>query len=261
MAQTINLWNDETIDATLTLPDMEVFAPYAPALLVIPGGGYGFVCMESEGVPIAKRFTELGFRCFVLKYRVAPNAYPLPLLDAMRAMKYIRFNAEKFRIKADMVAAVGFSAGGHLAASLGTITESVSINNGDKLDEISPIPNALFLSYPVITAFEQCHLGSVKNWAGKDIPTEEDKQLFSLEKNVTEKTPPAFLWSTIEDTLVPYQNSLLFFEAMRAKGRPAEIHIFPHGHHGMQLGYGRRDIALWPEMARRFVLDSCDFTF
>lgn len=260
MAEIINLWRDESVGATLTLPDMAPYAPVAPAMLVIPGGGYGCVCMASEGTPIAARFTELGYRCFILTYRVKPYAYPAPLQDAVRAMKYIRGNAAKFRVNPAMVAAVGFSAGGHLAASLGTLWDTVDASDGDALDAIDPVPNAIALAYPVITGGEKAHRGSVLNWVGHE-PSAEDIALFSLEKHVTEKTPPTFLWSTIEDNLVPCENALLFFEAMRTAKRPCDLHIFPHGHHGMQMGYGRRDIALWPEMARNFTTDTCGFAF
>lgn len=260
MAETIKLWRDESIEATLTLPEMETFAPIAPAMLVVPGGGYGGVCMSSEGTPIAKGFTDLGFRCFILTYRVAPHSFPAPLQDAMRAMRYIRANAKKFRIKPDMVAAVGFSAGGHLVGSLGTITSHVNADDGDELDAYDPVPNALVLSYPVITAGPFCHEGSVKNWSGHE-PTEEDRSLFSLEKQISDATPPAFIWSTIEDKLVPCENTLLFFQAMKAAGRPCDMHIFPHGHHGMQFGHGRRDIALWPKMVKSFTTDTCGFSF
>lgn len=260
MAETIKLWRDELIEATLILPEMQPFAPLAPAMLVVPGGGYGGVCMQTEGHPIAERFTQLGFRTFILTYRVAPNPFPAPLQDAMRAVRYIRANAAKFRIKPDMVAAVGFSAGGHLVASLATITDHVNADDGDELDAFSAIPNAVVLSYPVITAGPLGHEGSVKNWSGHE-PTEEDRELFSLEKHITDATPPAFVWATIEDKLVPCENTILFFQAMKAAGRPCDMHIFPHGHHGMQLGYGRRDIALWPEMVKNFTTDTCGFSF
>lgn len=260
MAEIVNLWRDASIGATLGLPDIQPYAPKAPAMLVIPGGGYGCVCMDSEGIPIARRFTELGFRCFTLTYRVAPHHFPAPLQDAVRAMKYIRGNAGKFHIDPRMIAVVGFSAGGHLAASLGTIWDTVDASDGDEFDAVDPVPNAMALSYPVITGGEKAHRGSVDNWSGHKA-TAEDISSFSLEKHVSEKTPPTFLWSTIEDTLVPCENSLLFFDAMRKAGRPCDLHIFPHGPHGMQLGYGRRDIALWPEMVKNFTTDTCGFAF
>lgn len=260
MAEIIKLWRDESIEATLTLPEMEPFAPFAPAMLVVPGGGYGGVCMSSEGTPIAKGFTDLGFRCFILTYRVAPHPFPAPLQDAMRAMRYIRANAQRFRIKPDMVAAVGFSAGGHLVGSLGTITSHVNADDGDELDAFDPVPNALALSYPVITAGPFCHEGSVKNWSGHE-PTKEDRNLFSLEKQISDATPPTFIWSTIEDKLVPCENTILFFQAMKTAGRPCDMHIFPHGYHGMQFGHGRRDIALWPQMVKNFTTDTCGFSF
>ncbi len=263
MQSSIGLWRDDSLGATLALPEMAPYAPYAPAMLVIPGGGYHFVCNSTEGIPVAERFTQLGFRCFTLKYRVAPaGIFPAPLQDAIRAVRYIRANAERFRIRPDMLAAVGFSAGGHLAASLGTIADQVDASDGpdDPLAGIDGVPNALLLAYPVITGGEFAHRGSVDNWTGA--PTAgKDNDLFSLERHVSAATPPAFVWSTVEDGLVPCENALLFFNAMRKAGRPCDLHIFPHGGHGMQFGYGRRDIALWPEMARNFLTDTCGFTF
>lgn len=261
MAEKAKLWKDGSIGSGLILPEMEPNAPLAPAMLVVPGGGYHCVCHATEGVPIAERFTDLGFRCFTLDYRVAPHAFPEPLRDAMRAVQFIRANAGRFHVRPGMLAAVGFSAGGHLVASLGTIADGVDAGDGDDLDAFSAVPDAAILAYPVITGGKFAHLGSLKNWAGKEAPGEEDIALFSLENHVSASTPPAFVWSTIEDQLVPCENTLLFFDAMRKAGRPCDMHIFPHGHHGMQMGYGRRDIALWPEMARNFLTDTCGFAF
>lgn len=260
MPNKIKLWPDGKDEATLDLPSFLPYAPVAPAMIVIPGGGYGCVCTDTEGGPIAKRFEELGMRCFILNYRVAPSPPRAALEDAARAVKYVRANSERFRINPNMIAVCGFSAGGHLAASLGTISSSVCAKCGDGLDDASPVPNAMVLSYPVITGMEFCHFGSLKNWSSRE-PSDEDRDLFSLEKHVTKDTPPAFAWCTAEDAVVPCENTLLFFDAMRKASRPCEIHVFPHGGHGMQLGYGKRDIALWPEMAKRFLLETCGFTF
>ena len=261
MSEKTKLWKDESIESGLILPDMEPYAPLAPAMLVVPGGGYGTVCHSTEGVPIAARFTQLGFRCFTLDYRVTPHTFPAPLQDAMRAVRFIRANAERFHIRPGMLAAVGFSAGGHLVASLGTISQDIDADDGDDLDGFSAVPDAVILSYPVITGGGFAHQNSVKRWSGKEAPTDDDIALFSLENHVSAATPPAFVWSTIEDELVPCENTLLFFDAMRKAGRPCDMHIFPHGRHGMQMGYGRRDIALWPEMARNFLTDTCGFAF
>lgn len=242
-----------------------------PAVLVIPGGGYWCVCESTEGGPIANRFDELGYQTFVLSYRTAGdfqdnNAdraahYPplAALEDAVRAMRLIRGNAAAWGVEPSAIAACGFSAGGHLSAALGTIADAVPALNGDQFDAFCPVPDALLLCYPVILSNEYGHVGSRKNFfGGRDTSTAEDL-LFSLDRHVTEKTPPAFLWTTLEDTTVPMENSLAFLSAMRGRKRPCDLHAFAHGPHGMQLGYGRHDIANWPQLASDFLRDTCGF--
>lgn len=259
--ETIRLWPDSDIPSSLTRhirPDDIV----RPAVLVIPGGGYEVVCEEMEGSPIANRFDELGYQTFVLNYRVAPNnPWPATYDDAVRAMRLIRGRAVEWHLYPDAIAVCGFSAGGHLAASLGTVAPACSTARaGDGFDDVRAFPDAMILCYPVILSGPLTHQGSVRHLFGGDgDPTPEQKALFSLDQHVVDDTPPALLWATVEDTVVPMENSVSFFRAMRAHSRPCELHIFPHGHHGMQLGYGRRDIAHWPSLADAFLRDTCGF--
>lgn len=268
--QVVPLWSESRgIDATLTRHVRED-GVRRPAILVIPGGGYGCVCEGTEGSPIANRFDALGFQTFVLKYRVVGDfaegseergeKYPpmAALMDVVRAMRLIRGNAEEWGVDANAVATCGFSAGGHLSAAVGVIADAVEAKNGDEWDVLDPVPNAMLLCYPVILSSFMGHRGSCNNFFGHEANAAEDA-LFSLERHVTERTPPAFLWTTLEDTVVPMENSLAFLSAMRGYGRPCELHVFPYGPHGMQLGYGRADIANWPTLAKDFLRDTCGF--
>jgi acetyl esterase/lipase len=252
----IQLWKNGTDETTLDRV-LDGGGGVRPGMLVIPGGGYACVCYDWEGTPIAERFVELGFRCFILRYRCAPHRFPEPQQDALRAMKLIRGNAEKWGVYADNIAAVGFSAGGHLAGCLGTIARGLSAENGDEFDAVDPVPNGLILSYAVVTGGPKCHKGSVVNLMGDY--EEKSIQAFSLELHVDAGTPPTYLWSTQEDTAVPPENSEGFAAAMRKAGRPCELHVFPHGVHGSQLGKGRQDIPCWPAEAARFLRESAGF--
>ena len=269
-SETLPLWSaSRGIASTLTRHVREDGVA-RPAVLVIPGGGYTCVCESTEGSPIANRFDELGYQTFVLQYRTAgdfkeQNAeraakYPpmAALEDAVRAMRLIRGNAAAWGVQPDAVAACGFSAGGHLSAALGTIADAVPALNGDQFDAFSPVPDALVLCYPVILSNEYGHQGSRENFFGRPASLAED-HLFSLDRHVSEHTPPAFLWTTPEDTMVPMENSLAFVSAMRGFRRPCELHVFARGNHGMQLGYGRHDIANWPQLASDFLRDTCGF--
>ena len=224
-----------------------------PAILVIPGGGYGCVCERSEGEPVARRFNELGFHAFVLQYRVAPHRFPEPQQDAIRAMRLIRHNAEAWGVIPDRIAACGGSAGGHLTACLGTITDMIPDAVGDEIDSIDPIPDALILSYAVTSMGKvSSHPGSAVNLLGPELP-EDLMDLCTLSNQVGPDTPPAFVWHTFTDTTVNYRNALEFADAMAKTKRPCELHIFPHGNHGMLLGLGTEDVGKWTSLAASFI--------
>ncbi len=254
---TLPLWRDRSIEAFLDrYPDSD--PGRKPALLVIPGGGYGCVCETTEGRPIAERFHKFGFRTFVLRYRIAPHRFPEPQQDALRALKLIRANAVTWGVKPDQLAVCGFSAGAHLAACTGTLWREIDACDGDAADGICARPDAMLLSYPVISFSQHPHLGSAQNLLGPGA-AQEMLEWLSLERRVTAETPPAFVWHTATDQVVPYRNSLLFAEAMWQAGRKCELHLFPYGPHGMQLGYGRDDIRRWPEQAAAFLRTECGF--
>lgn len=233
----INLWGDLCPD----LPKKVTLTPFAlesgedfAAVLVLPGGGYGF-CSEQEGDPVAAWFNSMGISAFVLDYSVAPSKYPQALNDARRAMQYIRAHAKEFNIDPNRVGVIGFSAGGHLAASLSNLHAEGNEDVQDELEKVNARPDLCILSYPVISWGEFAHLGSLENLLGENpSPSLVDKT--SLEKMVNTSTPPTFLWHTAEDDAVPVENSYLYAMALQKAKIPHELHVYPDGAHGVGLG-------------------------
>lgn len=207
-----------------------------PAMLVTPGGGYCFVA-PSEAEPVAMKFYDAGYNSFVLTYTVNPlTLQPLmtqPLNDVSRAVRYVRKNAGSFNIDPGKLAVCGFSAGGHLSASLCVHWQDVE-DPDPGYAGISNRPDAAILSYPVITAGEYAHRGSFDALLGRD-PDPDMLQYMSLETQVTDKTPPCFLWQTAEDDCVPVENSYLFAKACKAAGVDFAHHVFTSGQHGLAL--------------------------
>ncbi len=210
------------------------------AVIVCPGGGYRFRS-EREAEPIVYQFMAEGFAAFLLDYSVKPDASNYtPLIQASLAIKYVRENAARFNIDPEQIYITGFSAGGHLAASAGVlwnhprVREAVGVESGEAPEGINR-PTGMILSYPVITAGEKRHNGSIVNVSGSEVITPEVVAEWSLELHVDETTPQTFIWSTVTDKTVPVENTLLFVNALQAHGVPYEVHIFPTGHHGMSL--------------------------
>ena len=215
------------------------------AMLVIPGGGYINVSHSIEGEHIALAYLREGFNCFVLNYRVGKtDHFPKQLIDASRAVMYIKDHAEEFSINPDRVFAVGFSAGGHLAGSLATMHDDPAVREALGISADENKPRACVLSYPVISAVvEQIHKGSFVNLLGKpfDDITDEEKNKFSLELRVSEKSSPVFLWHTAEDTTVPPEGSLRLIDAYIKKKIPVQAAIYPHGPHALALSVEMTD--------------------
>jgi len=206
------------------------------AVLVIPGGGYSAVVLGHEGDSIAHAFNKIGVSAFVLKYRLPNDSIMVdktigPLQDAQSALVMIRKNAKQWNIDPTKVGVIGFSAGGHLASTLGTHFNKPAIENKEN---ISLRPDFMALIYPVITFGTFAHVGSRENLIGKN-PSQQLIDLYSNEKQVTAETPPTFLVHSEDDTTVPVQNTLMFYDALVQNKVKAEMHIFPGGGHGYGL--------------------------
>lgn len=237
-------------------PTLEIFLPSSDikktdkAILILPGGGYEFLAYTREGEDIAKWFNSKGITAFVLKYRLPTSKslitpFEAPLQDAQRAIRWVRLNAEKWNINKNKIGVLGFSAGGHLAATLGTQYDSKNNFTEKPIDTISAKPNFLVLIYPVISMQDEItHEGSRQNLIGKN-PSEELINRFSNELNVTKNIPPTFLIHATDDVLVTAKNSLVFYNALLENNVKAAMHIYPFGGHGFDLAVGRGYLETW----------------
>ena len=249
------LWQDKNIKNGKRRPAITPFLVPGntprPAVLVIPGGAYRGVCWNTEGHPVARRFNKLGYHAFVLDYRTAPNRWPAPQQDAMRAMKIIRGNAKKWQVDPQRVYSCRFSAGGHLAGSLGTICDQVDASANDEYDKISHVPDGMILCYGVLVFEPWSHKGTQQALLGDDYVKIAAK--YSLPPKINRNTPPAFLMHTIGDTGVSYRNSIEFANAMAKHKRPCQLYLCNWGHHGMLLGNNTLDVGKWSECAVNFL--------
>lgn len=206
-----------------------------PAMLIVPGGGYRKVA-SGEAELVAKEFYNRGFNTFVCTYTTNFfQDHPLhlqPLLDLSRAVRYIRLHANRFSIKPNQLVICGFSAGGHLVASLGSKYREIS--DDEEFATMNNRPDFLVLSYPVITSGIYGHRDSFVSLLG-DEATQVDFKRLSIELQITEDYPPTFIWHTMEDSLVPAENSILLSESLRKKNVPHELHLFSSGDHGLSL--------------------------
>jgi len=238
---------------TLTVYAPAVDKPNGTAVIICPGGGYEHLTNEREGVQYANWLSTLGVTSFVLKYRLVEFGHPAPLQDVLRAVRIVRSRAAEFRINPDRIGVMGSSAGGHLAASAGTLFDLPAGKTGAPLDATSARPDFLILLYPVITmADPAAHAGSRRALLGAS-PSPELLNLMSLEKQVTAATPPTLLIHTQEDKSVPVENSILFFQALTRAGVPAEMYLFEHGTHGMGMKAGLGTASDWPRRAEEWL--------
>lgn len=270
---------------------MDVYVPHVsreinpnirrPAVVVCPGGGYRF-CSEREGEPVALRFLMEGFNVFVVWYRVnnagsdaAPDhdaaqwysaspehRFPMPQHDAASCIAYVRKHADQWHTDPDRIAILGFSAGAHLAASVSGLWHQADLWQVLNLSPEDVKPNAAILSYPVIVADQDAHRGSFLHLSGEADAAQH--QSYSVLNWITENYPPTFLWHTFTDELVPVQNSLRMAHALAEHGILTEMHIFPHGVHGLSLANAQSAAATnpallqpececWPALAARFL--------
>ena len=222
---------------TIHLPEKAV--ANGAAVIVNPGGGYGMLASDHEGLQMARWLNSIGVTAFVLRYRVKPEYDPtVSLIDAQRAIRFVRYHAKALNISADRIGMLGFSAGGNLASAAGTRYDARDALAPDPIDRTSSRPDFLVLVYPVIN-------GELFN------PPRFD--YFRTDKIVTADTPPTFLVQTHEDQLVSARQALLFYGALLEAGVPAEMHIFGYGGHGLGLAPGDPDLGEWPNMLQRWL--------
>lgn len=251
------LWDTTNIVriSKVQVPDIKVYLPEeslatGDAIVICPGGGYSILAYDWEGEDIAEFWNSKGVAAIVLKYRLPTSESQIiphksPLLDAQRAMRYVRYNADNWGIDPGKIGIMGFSAGGHLASSMSTHYDAGNPESNDEIERVSCRPDFSILMYPVISfTGEFQHSGSRKNLVGDDSTL---MKYFSNELQVTEDTPPAILIHASDDKGVPVENSIVYYQALIEHGVPAEMHIYPHGGHGFSLAVGKGQLSGWPE--------------
>jgi len=251
----IPLWSNGAPGALGDAPeDRPAITPFlAPAagttraaMVIFPGGGYSHLATDKEGTQVARWLTTLGVAAFVVRYRLGPRYHhPIMMQDAQRAVRLVRSSAARLNIDPSRIGVLGFSAGGHMASTAGTHFDAGNPASHDTVDRVSSRPDFMVLAYPVITMTEPlAHKGSRKNLLG-DSPSASLVRLTSNETQVTHDTPPTFIVATTDDATVPVQNSLMFYDALRAAGVPAELHVFESGHHGFGLATADPILSTW----------------
>ena len=217
------------------------------AVVVCPGGGYSMKA-DHEGGPIAEMINAAGISAYVLDYRVAPCHYMAPVNDALRAIRMVR------SLGYEKVGILGFSAGGHLTCSAATLYEMADLDENDPIDRLSSRPDAFVPCYAVVSVKRYAHVGSRVNLLGEHSDDPELLHRFTSCENVTEDTPPAFLWHTASDGAVPVENSLMLAAALSEKKVPFELHIFPEGNHGLGLAPDNPIVSQWAGLCQKWLI-------
>jgi acetyl esterase/lipase len=246
-------------------PTLTVFTPQpghatGSAIIIAPGGAYLGLAGILEGREVADWFTARGFVAFVLKYRLgAQNPFPIPLLDMQRAIRLVRSFDKRYDLVPNRIGVIGFSAGGHLAASAATLFDNPAPNSTDPVDQLSARPDFAILAYPWLNAMEP---QQAKEITYCSVLPAIDRALcakfateYTPKLHVSSRTPPTFIFSTTDDSTVPFRASVEFYSAMLAVGAPVEMHLFRHGNHGAGLGSGDAALDLWPILMEQWLRD------
>ena len=241
---TVPLWNGEApigngiyAPSTATITVHLPHNPSGAAFVICPGGGYGGLVTGAEGHGIAEWLASHGIAGIVLEYRLPKGNSFLPLADAQRAIRTVRFRCEEWQIRADQIGIMGFSAGGHLASTAGTLFDDGNQGSTEAVERVSCRPDFMVLIYPVITMGENAHRGSAKNLLGES-PSDAELRRFSTHLQITPKTPPTFLAHAENDTTVPITHSELFYQSLLKHNVPAHLLRLPEGGHGLNRYQG-----------------------
>lgn len=242
-------------------PEITVYRPQQPngiGILVTPGGSYKRVAIDKEGTALAPDFNANGYTLFVMTYRMPGDGHReganAPLADVQRAMRVLRSQAARWQLDPNKMGVLGFSSGGHVAASLGTRYQEVVYIPQDEADNVSARPAFMALVYPVISMDSEFgHSGSRQELIG-DSPSTAQRQHYSLEQRVDDTTPPTFLLHAVDDPAVKVENSVALFNALHARQIPVEMHLFEQGRHG----FGLRDaqglpLEVWPRLMMNWI--------
>lgn len=263
--ETLRLWPGAAPDARGNgcddIPTLTVMAPHGSpstraAVIVFPGGAYVNLSGILEGREVADWFTTRGFAAFVLTYRLSTHGYilPVPLLDARRAIQFVRSHAADYHIDPERIVVVGFSAGGHLAALAGTQFVAGNPDAPDPVDRVSSRPDYLVLAYPWIGAIttDTSHLSYCKLF---NVMSQCDalRAKYDPTHYVTAQTPPTFIYHTFDDRTVPVEQSLAFYQALVQAGVASEYHVFAHGAHGSGMGNGDPSLDAWPMLLENWL--------
>lgn len=263
--RTILLWGGHIPDfngSANDIPTLTVFPPFRPngtAVIVAPGGGYTMLASNHEGRQVADWFAARGITAFVLKYRLGPhNIFPIPLEDAQRAIRLVRYNAMKFGVSPDRIGIIGFSAGGHLAASTGTLFDAGNASASDPIDRVSDRPDFMILGYAWLNAMQPNNDGKITYCSVLKVVSAADckrfEKAYTPALHVTADTPPTFIYATSDDKVVPVvRASVDFYDALVAAGVLVEMHLFEHGRHGSGLGLGSPSLDLWPPLLEQWL--------
>ena len=229
-------------------------------VVILPGGGYGGHAIGHEGYDFAEWFSELGMTSAICTYRMRGKGndgkgygHPAPMMDAQRAIQTLRARATELNIDPNRIGVIGFSAGGHLCSTVSTKFVDAKPSSDDPIARVSSRPDFSILCYPVIGLGKPyTHKGSQRNLLGADASAELIASL-SNEEQVSEKTPPTFLFHTEADKVVPVENSLQYYAACKKNGVAAEMHIFPDGGHGLGLAKGQPGARQWPQLCKAWL--------
>jgi acetyl esterase/lipase len=243
----------EPQDVPTITPFLVAQTTRSAAVVICPGGGYSHLSDIREGSDVAKWLNSLGISAFVLKYRLGMRYHqPNQLLDAARAVRTVRSRAKDWNIDPNRIGILGFSAGGHLASTLGTHFDKGKPDAADEIDRVSSRPDLMILIYPVITMSEWTHKGSKITLLGDNAPADL-VNLYSNELHVTKETPPTFLAHAVNDPAVPVENSLLFADALRKAGVPFEMHLYERGPHGFGLAPNNPVLETWTTLCANWL--------